>query len=118
MDLNRDLILESKDLPREEVEIPEWGGSVFVRTMTGEERDAFDARLYKERDKGGEEGIRNISALVAVMTVVDRNGNRLFTEADIVPLGRKSSGALVRIWKVAQRLNVLGPKAEEELAKN
>lgn len=116
MDLNRDLILESKDLPSEEVVVPEWGGSVFVRTMTGDERDAFDARLFESKEKTGE-GVKNISALVAVMTVVDRNGNRLFTEADIAPLGRKSSPALARIWKVAQRLNGLGPQAEEDLAK-
>jgi hypothetical protein len=117
MDLNRDLILESKDLPSEEVDIPEWGGSVFVRTMTGDERDKFDSHLFESKRKSGG-GIDSISALVAVMTVVDRNGNRLFTESDIAPLGRKSSGALGRIWKVAQRLNGLGPQAEEELAKN
>jgi hypothetical protein len=117
MDLNRDLILESKDLPSEEVDIPEWGGSVFVRTMTADERDKFDYRLIESKKNSGG-GVDNVSALVAVMTVTDRNGNRMFTEADIVPLGRKSSGALARIWKVSQRLNALGPQAEEELAKN
>lgn len=116
MDISRDLILESADLPREEVDVPEWGGAVFVKTMTGEERDCFDTFVHEHASKG--DPVKNISAYVAVMTIVDRNGNRLFTEADIVPLGRKSSLALNRVWRVAQRLNGLGAQAQEELAKN
>ena len=37
--LTREQILGLSDLPREEVRIPEWGGVVFVRALTGSERD-------------------------------------------------------------------------------
>ncbi len=43
--LTREQILQSDDLPRETVQVPEWGGEVQVRTMTGTDRDAFVASL-------------------------------------------------------------------------
>ena len=41
--LNREAILAAEDLPRELVEVPEWGGAVYVRALTGAERDQFEA---------------------------------------------------------------------------
>ena len=41
--LTRDEILESEDLATETVSVPEWGGSVIVRALTGTERDAYEA---------------------------------------------------------------------------
>ena len=43
--LTREQILQSDDLPCETVPVPEWGGEVQVRTMTGTDRDAFEASL-------------------------------------------------------------------------
>ena len=39
--LSKDAILAADDLPRETVHVPEWGGDVYVRTMSGTDRDAF-----------------------------------------------------------------------------
>ncbi len=36
------------DLPRETVSVPEWGGEVLVRTMSGTDRDAFEASLLEK----------------------------------------------------------------------
>jgi len=47
--LTRDAILEAQDLQHEEVYIPEWGGSVRVRTLTGAERDAFEQSIVDQR---------------------------------------------------------------------
>ena len=46
--LTKDQILKSDDLPSEEVSVPEWGGSVMVRSMTGYERDQFEQSVYHE----------------------------------------------------------------------
>ena len=40
--LTREQILGSDDLKRQTVAVPEWGGDVFVRMLTGGERDAFE----------------------------------------------------------------------------
>ena len=45
MTLTKDQILEANDLQSESVTVPEWGGDVLVRTMTGADRDAFEASM-------------------------------------------------------------------------
>ncbi len=43
--LTKEAILAADDLPRETVLMPEWGGDVYVRTMSGTDRDAFESSL-------------------------------------------------------------------------
>ena len=45
MRLSRDDILKAEDLTTEEVDVPEWGGTVLVRGLTGRERDEFEASV-------------------------------------------------------------------------
>lgn len=113
--LSRDAILEANDLKREEAEVPEWGGSVFVRGLTGAERDAFEMLINAEGEQGRG---RNIRARLVAFTAVDDDGNRLFSDADAEVLGRKSATALNRVFDVACRLNGIGAKEAEALAKN
>ena len=108
--LTKTAILDADDLPREEVEIPEWGGSVFVRTMTAAEKVAFS---IENEDNPGD----FLSRLAAIATC-DAEGNLLFTADDVAALGAKNGVAVERIADIAQRLNGMGAKAQEELEKN
>ena len=113
--LNREAILKADDLPREELDVPEWGGTVFVRTLTGTERDAFEASMIKgERQVD----LTNTRAKLCVRCITDAEGKRLFNDSDIAQLGQKSSRALDRVFEVAQRLNGLSAKDVEDIAKN
>jgi len=116
MSLGRDDILGADDLPVQEVEVPEWGGVVNVRSMTGYERDQFETSLTNGKDKSV--NLKNIRARLVCLTVVDDNGERLFTDADVDALGRKSAAALDRVFAEAQILNGLRDKDVEELAEN
>lgn len=111
----RDLILAADDLKREAVEVPEWGTTVYVRTMTGTERDAFEQQIV-----GDESGraIENIRARLCILTIVDDKGERQFADGDISAVGGKSSAALDRVFAVAQRLNGLSKSDVDTLAKN
>jgi len=113
--LTREQILGADDLPREKVEVPEWGGSVYVRTMTAAERDAFEQSLVGD---GNTVQLSNVRARLAALTMVDVGGKRLFSDADVEALGQKSAAALTRIVEVAQRLNRLQPDDIEDLAGN
>ena len=114
MSLTKDQILRADDLPREQVDVPEWGGSVFVRTMTGAERDAFEQSIVEDSGRN----LANLRARLAVLTVVDADGARLFADSDAMVLGGKSAAALSRVFNVAQRLNALTNSDVEELGKN
>lgn len=111
MPLDRSAILAAEDLPKEEIQIPEWSGSVFVRTMTGTERDRFEAAHLKNPHS-------DIRARLAVAAVCDEAGAPLFTEADIPAVGKKSAAALDRIFAAAMRLSKIGAADVKELEGN
>ena len=101
--LSKDAILAADDLPRETVNVPEWGGEVLVRTMSGTDRDAFEASLLEKDGR-----MENVRARLVALTLCDLQGDRLFNDSEIAALGRKSARALDRVFSVAQRLNGIG----------
>ena len=48
----------------------------------------------------------------------DSQGKRVFNEADVEALGKKSGQELSKVYKVAQRLSGMSDEDIEELAKN
>lgn len=119
MTLNRSQILEANDLVLESVDVPEWGGSVVVRAMTGADRDAFENSLYTFDAAGkAKQELSNMRMKLLAMTIVDDNGNRLFSADDIGALGRKGAAPIERVYAVAQRLNLIGASGEAAAAKN
>lgn len=101
--LTKDAILSANDLPMERLTVPEWGGEVMIRTMTGTDRDAFEAHLI------GKEGrMDNVRARLVSLTLCDEQGQRLFSDAEISALGKKSAKALDRVFAIAQRINGIG----------
>jgi hypothetical protein len=118
--LTRADILEADDRLYEEVDVPEWGGTVRVRSMEGVERDRFEATIAQisidEHGKTRVDSRRdNVRALICSMTMVDDEGVNLFTPPDVLVLGHKSAAALERVFTVAQRLSGLTEADVEEL---
>lgn len=116
--LNKEQILKVEDLPSETVQVPEWGGEVRVRTMRGDERDDFEADVFETRGDKVQTNRKNFRAKLLARTIVDDKNERMFSDADIKDLGRKSAKALDRIFAVAQRLNGLSKEDEDALVKN
>lgn len=120
--LSREAILKADDLPRRLVSVPEWGGEVFVRTLSGTERDAFEASFVKVKGRGRhrtqERDPTNYSAKLAALCVCDEQGKRLFSERDVAALAAKSSAALNRIVGEAMALNGMTEEAVEEAEGN
>lgn len=113
-----DILAATADLVTQTVEVPEWGGSVIVRSMTGADRDAFEATLIVEVDGKRKVDSTNMRAKLVAMTVVDENGLRLFGPDDIAALNARSAAALERVVKVAQALNGMGAEAVAAAEKN
>lgn len=113
--LDRAAILAASDIQSELVDVPEWGGSVMVRGLTGAERDAFERSLVEQRGKDIQMNWTNFRAKIVVRAVVGADGKRLFTDADAPALGAKSAAALDRIVPVAQRLSGMRDSDVKEL---
>ena len=111
-------ILNSNDRPLTEVSVPEWGGTVHVRVMSGNERDAFEADMIDRRGSNGKNNLRGIRASLCVRVLCDSEGNRLFKDKDADKLGEKSAAALDRIFEAAQAANGMSNKDVDELAGN
>ena len=117
--LSREAILSVADITVEQVAVPEWGGMVRVKGLTGAERDRFEAVLLQDKKRPNRlEAYVNFRARLVVLSVVDENGNRLFTDKDVAALGAKSAQALERVYQVASRLAGLNNEDVEELTKN
>jgi hypothetical protein len=116
--LTRDAILAAEDLRREPVPVPEWGGTVYVRTMTGTERDAWEMMAFTVKDGEASVNRDNIRARLAALTVCDETGELLFSVDDIDALGKKSAPALDRVYAVAQRVNAVSAEDIKELSGN
>ncbi len=119
MSLTRTEIFAVQDLHREQVYIPEWDGFVFVRTMTGTERDAFEAGMLKVQGEDIERNLANYRARLLTYCVVDETGAPIFlAEDDAKALGEKAIPALKKLFNVATRLNAMSESDVRELTAN
>lgn len=113
MILTREAILAADDLPRQRVDVPEWGGAVTVRSMTASERDAWETSLIAG---DGERNMENARARLVSLCVVDEDGKRLFTDDDALLLGQKAASAVDRVFQAAVKLNRLSRQEVAALA--
>lgn len=117
--LKRQQILDANDMKTEIVSVPEWGGDVCIKMMTGTERDAFEAATIKQNKNGSQSrNFDNVRARFLVKVIIDPDDNNLpvFTESDIKALGAKSVAALDRVFSAAQELNSVTDQDVENLA--
>jgi len=120
MTLKRDEILAQMDIPSEEVPMPEWGGTVRVRGLSGEQRDEFDKSTMAEGPDGRlKQDATNYRAKLVVRCLVDEQNELLFDpERDVRLLASKGACAIDRLYKVCCRLSGMGVTAHEGAVKN
>ena len=116
--LTRDAILTVVDVYFEDVEVPEWGGTVRVKALTGRERDALEASMIEGKGKNARVNLNNLRAKLVGRATVDEDGMPIFSDADVAALGAKSAAALTRVYEVAQRLSGITQEDVDELTKN
>ena len=116
--LTREQILGASDIQTETVAVPEWGGDVLVRGLTGKERDDFEGGLLQGKGKARTMSLAQFRAKLVALSVVDEAGKRMFSTGDVEWLGSKSAAALSRVAEVAARLSGLSDEDVEEMTKN
>ena len=116
--LGKEQILNAKDLRSEDVECPEWEGTVRVKTMTGAERDDFEQKVFNSKGNDKEGNVKMYRAKLLVYTCVDVDNNLLFNEKDIESLGKKSSVPIDRLATASMKVNGLLASDIEEVIKN
>ena len=112
--LSKDDIFKADDLPTKDMDIPEWGGMLTIRTLTGTERDEWES-AFVNQDKIN---IRGLKARLVQLTVMNGDGQLMFTKAELLKINSKSASVIDRIFEVSQRLSGLTKKDVDELVGN
>lgn len=111
-------ILDSFDCVVQEVFVPEWDVTVFVRSMSGKDKDAFDESITEMSPDGTKKmNLENFRAKLLVKSLcTDQTGKELiFSEEDIPAVSAKNADVLVRLYGISAKLN--GMVLEEEIEK-
>jgi hypothetical protein len=117
--LSKAEILAASDLDTVMVDVPEWGGSVIIRAMSGLQRDLYETSLMEQQDDGTYKvNTENMRSKLVCFTAVDEAGISLFSGDDLALLAAKSAAVLERLFDAAQKINGLQKGAIEEAAKN
>lgn len=110
-------ILSAVDTDLHPVEVPEWGGTVYVGVMTLSERLAFDEA---HRDSTG--ALKNMNEPSIVYDLLkyslrDKDGNRLLDDSSAALLGKKSSKVITSLFAKAINVNYLTEESVTEIKK-
>jgi len=80
MALSKAAILAADDSKKIEVEVPEWGGSVFLKVMSGTERDRFESEFVD-----GNRNVEMVRAKLVSKCLCDESGDRLYSTSSSRP---------------------------------
>ena len=116
--LNKEQIKTVSDLETQDIEVPEWGGVVRLKSLTGAERDRFEASVVQGQGRNTTVNMQNLRAKLVAQSAIGEDGKPLFTEEDVKWLGEKSAKALNRLFNAAQTLSGLSESDVKELAGN
>jgi hypothetical protein len=116
--LNREKLLTKEKLDVTKVDLGR-GEFVYVRQMTGRERDTFEQSIISfGKDGEVERKTEDFRSKLAVCTVCDEKGDLLLTPRDVAGLSTSMSAArLEKIVEVAQKINKISAEDKEELTK-
>lgn len=117
--LSREGLLAKEKLKVERVNLNETD-YVFVRQMTGRERDIFERSLYTmDRENKVTTRLEDFRAKLAVCTLCDDQGKLLLQPNDYTILSQNMSASrLEKIVNAAQKLNAITEEDKEALVKN
>lgn len=105
-------ILAADDIRSIEVEIPQWGGSVRVRGLSGKLRSQLEQKISSKANFG------DIKMLVVLNCTIDEAGKPLFSNSQRPALEEKSADAIELIFEAACRLSGIGDKQVQEAEGN
>jgi len=104
--LDRETILAAEDGAREYVELPEWGGGVYVKAISA--KDGLEIV-----GQGAADGPSFMEKLLA-RAIVDEAGRPIFTEEDMPFVMEKPRAAVNRLMEAAMRVSGFGKIDEAE----
>ncbi len=114
--LTKERIKSAKDVVYKEVNVIEWDGKVYIKSLSAVEREELRKEVGEDPEK--EMDLIKLQMKMLSLTIVGENKERLFTKEDIEWLQNKSATVLERLFLIAQKMSGLGVEVTEEITKN
>jgi hypothetical protein len=99
------------DERQQDVDVPEWGGKVRVRSLTTGEKQEFEQGMIKIKGKHRDVNLQNLRERLIVKALVHPQ----MSQADIRWLAEKNSLPVSRVYDVAAALSGLSDDDVEDL---
>jgi hypothetical protein len=115
--LTKAQILEAKPILKK-VDIPQWGGFVYIRPLTMAEQTKLAELGVKYEKANTTARIKNITLPVIQWTICDSDGNTLFDEGDMEKLWQKDASAIMSLQDAIISYSGLTEESRRELEKN
>jgi hypothetical protein len=109
MKLNKLQILAANDRRLEAVEVPEWGGTVYLKTLSVGEGLALEAAIHPD------EPDKTVGVYLSY-TLADEDGKLLFEPGDFEALYTKSPQVITRLFEHARAMNQMEKGQDEVIA--
>jgi hypothetical protein len=116
--LTADEIFEADDTKYDEVECPEWGGTVRLRSIKGTQRDAYEESVISGNGADRKMNLRNARAKLIVLCAVGEDGRPLFTAEDVRRLGAKNAAPIDRLFDACRKLAGMTEQDVERLSED
>lgn len=118
MALTKEEILNASDMELVRVDIPEWGGEICLKPMTGRNRDDFDSYIARQT-KGERLDMKGVRVRLVALCLCDDKGTLMFsTPDDMKALNAKSNKVINDLFNTVQKINGIGDDEVKELVGN
>ena len=118
MSLTREQILKPVEIPKQEIYIPEIGGTVWVKGMSAADRSRFEKEFQTSSGQSSKRKLSQIRERLVIACVCNEEGSPILTVKDVEALGKQSIQIIERIVNVAQKLCGMSSEDVEQLAGN
>lgn len=119
--LGKNQINEAVDRKWEDVSVPEWGGEVRILELSAADRGYLDAGQIVANGATAQikvEALKTYRDRLVAFALVDENFDRLYTNKDIVDLGKKSAKVIERLADKVLKLSGMGKYAVQDAEGN
>lgn len=116
-----DFLAKSKSLQLKPFEVPELGGTVYLRELSGGQLLDYNERIQKLQAVNSEISPATSIELMALLisfSACGEDGSPLFTEADVKALAENSLGMILRLSRQILEVSGVDSKAIAEVISN
>jgi hypothetical protein len=117
-DVGRDAILAFRHKAGSIHKVTAFGGVVYFKEWTSEERDNFESSLIVGRGKAQRVSTANIRAKMFVRSVCAADGKLIFSDEDAKEIGKLPAPEVEKVYAEIQKINSVSDEDVEELAGN